>query len=73
MREHSRLSVRPWILALVQIALIGGHGILFYVLYHKRLAASVASGLILLVIIKHLGLLSPLYAVLQRRFRDRRR
>jgi uncharacterized membrane protein YhaH (DUF805 family) len=73
MKGHSRLFVRSWILALVLVALIAGHGFLFYVLSHKRLAASVASGLILLVVIKHLGLLSPLYTVLQRRFRDRRR
>jgi uncharacterized membrane protein YhaH (DUF805 family) len=73
MNGHSRLFPRSWVLALVLIALVGGHGILFYVFSHEGLAASVASGLILLVVIKHPGLLSPLYAVLCRRFRDRRR
>ena len=72
MNGHSRLFARSWILALVLVAFIAGHGILFYVLSHKLLAASVASGLILLVVIKHIGLLRPLYAVLRRGLRDRR-
>lgn len=72
MNGHSSLFARSWILALVLVAFITGHGILFYVLSHKLLAASVASGLILLVVIKHIGLLSPLYAVLRRCLRDRR-
>jgi hypothetical protein len=71
MNGHSRLFPRSWILALVLVAFIAGHGILFYVLSHKLLAASVASGLIALVVIKHLGLLSPLYALLRRRIRNR--
>ena len=65
MNGHSRLFPRSWILALVLIALVGGHGILFYVFSHEGLAASVASGLILLVVIKHPGLLSPLYRFTQ--------
>jgi|SoiMethySBSTD1v2_1073268.scaffolds.fasta_scaffold43651_5 hypothetical protein len=72
MNGHGRLFARSWILALVLVAFIAGHGILFYVLSHRLLAASVASGLILLVMIKHIGLLSPLYAVLRRCLRDRR-
>ena len=71
MNGHGRIFSRSWILALVLVAVIAGHGILFYVLSHKLLAASVASGLILLVVIKHIGFLSPLYAVLRRRPRNR--
>jgi len=47
MNGHGRLFARSWILALVLVAFIAGHGILFYVLSHRLLAASVASGLIL--------------------------
>jgi heme A synthase len=71
MNGHSRLVARSWILALVLVAFIAGHGILFYVLSHKLPVAFVASGLIALVVIKHLGLLSPLHALLRRRLRNR--
>jgi hypothetical protein len=36
---------------------------------HKVLSASVVFGLIILIVIKHLGLLGPLYALLRRGFR----
>jgi hypothetical protein len=72
MKGHSRLSARSCILLLVLVALIAAHGILIYTLSYKFLAASVATGLIALVVIKHLGLLGPLYALLRRGTRHRR-
>ena len=40
--------------------LIAGHGIiLYYVSSHLALSAAVVSGVIVLVVIKHLGLLGP--------------
>jgi hypothetical protein len=61
MKGHSRLLSRPWLLAVAVMALIAGHGIIYYILRHTILSTAVVSGLIILVVIKHLGLLSPLF------------
>ncbi|MEO7985823.1 MAG: hypothetical protein ABI766_04765 [Gemmatimonadales bacterium] len=65
-----RLAVkRVWMLPVLVIVLLAGHGvILYYVSSHVMLSAAVLSGAIVLLMIKHVGLLGPLYA----RFRQRR-
>ena len=70
MNRHIRLRKRVWMLPLLVVALIAGHAILYYVVSHKVLSAAVASGVIVLVVVKHLGLLGPLYALLRRRSRQ---
>jgi membrane protein YdbS with pleckstrin-like domain len=67
--RHFRLRKRVWMLPLLVVALIAGHAILYYAVSHKVLSAAVASGAIVLVVIKHLGLLGPFYALLRRRSR----
>jgi hypothetical protein len=58
-----------WMVLVGAAVLIAGHGtILYYVSSHTALSA-VVSGVIVLVVVKHLGLLGPLYAL----FRDRSR
>jgi hypothetical protein len=53
------------------VALIASHGIiLYYVSSHTALSAAVLSGVTILVVIKHLGLLGPLYALFRRRSRS---
>jgi hypothetical protein len=67
MKDHSRVPMRL-ILLVGAVVLIAGHGIiLYYVSSHTALSAVVVSGVILLVVIKHLGLLRPLYALFRRR------
>jgi hypothetical protein len=68
--RHIRLRKRVWVLPLLIVALLAGHAILYYVVSHKVLSAAVASGVIGLVVIKHLGLLGPFYALLRRRSRN---
>jgi hypothetical protein len=69
MNGHSRAPTRTLILSGV-VALIAGHGtILFYAWSHTAMSAAVVSGVIILVAIKHLGLLGPLYALFRRRSR----
>ena len=59
--------------ATLAAVLIAGHGIiLYYASSHLALSAGLVSGLILLIVIKHLGLLSPVYALLRRRVISRR-
>ncbi len=59
---------RIWMLAVLAVMLIAGHGIiLYYASSHLALSAGLVSGLILLIVIKHLGLLGPAYALFRRR------
>ena len=72
MTRHSRLRARAWMLMAGLITLIAGHGIiLYYFSSHMPLSAAVVSGVIILVVIKHLGLLGPVYALFRRRARRR--
>jgi hypothetical protein len=56
-------SSRPW--RVRSVVLIAARGIILYY-FSSRLALSTATvgGVIVLLIVKHLGLLSPLYALL---------
>ena len=70
MRRHSPLRARAWMLAVGVIILIAGHGIiLYYFASHVTLSTAVVSGVIILVVLKHLGVLGPLYALFRRRAR----
>jgi hypothetical protein len=70
MKGRSRLHTRPWLLLVGVAVLIAGHGvIMYYVSSHLALSAALVSGVIGLVVIKHLGLLYPLYALFRRRSR----
>jgi hypothetical protein len=65
---HSLFRRRIWMLVVLAVMLIAGHGItLYYVSSHLVLSAGLLSGLILLIVIKHLGLLGPVYALFRRR------
>jgi hypothetical protein len=57
-RRHSFLLKRPWMLPVGVVALIAAHLIvLCYALPHVALPVAVVSGVILVVMIKHVGLL----------------
>jgi len=57
-------------LPLAVIILIAGHGIvLYYFSSHVALSTAVVSAVIILVLIKHLGLLGSAYALFRRRAR----
>ena len=72
MTRHGRLRARAWMLMVGVITLIAAHGvILYYFSSHMALSAAVVSGVIILVVIKHLGLLGPVYALFRRRARRR--
>ena len=71
MMGHDHPRMRPWMLMVpVGVILLVAHSVvLYYALSHKALSATVASGLIVLIVIKHLGLFGPLYALFRRRAR----
>ncbi len=65
---HLLARRRVWMLPVLAIGLLAGHGvILYYASSHLVLSAAVLSGAIILLVIKHVGLLGPLYALLRRR------
>jgi ubiquinone/menaquinone biosynthesis C-methylase UbiE len=64
---HTRSSVRLLMALLGVVALIAGHGIiLYYVSSHTALSVAIVLAVIVLVVVKHLGLLSILHALFQR-------
>jgi hypothetical protein len=70
MKVHSRPLWRPWMVFFGTVALIAAHvTILRHVLLHATLSAAVVSGLAILVLIKHLGLIGSLFAVVRRKSR----
>ncbi len=71
MKGHDLPRTRPWIL-LVPMGIIGIviHSVIpYYVLSHRAVSVAVMSGVIALIVIKHVGLLGPLYALFRRRAR----
>jgi hypothetical protein len=61
-------------LPVLLIVLLAGHAILlYYVSGHVVLSAAILSGVLLLVVIKHVGLLGELYARFRRRRSSRHR
>jgi membrane protein YdbS with pleckstrin-like domain len=66
--RHLLAPRRVWMLPVLVVVLLAGHGvILYYVSSHVMLSAAVLSGAIILLVIKHVGLLRPLYALFRRR------
>ena len=74
MNGHRRRLTRTVMLSVGIVVLIAGHGIvLSYVWSHTALSAAVVAGVLMLVVITHLGWLAvwldPLYARFRRRSR----
>lgn len=65
---HNRILTRTWLLLAAAAVLIASHAlILRFALQHKGLSAAMVAGLMLLVVMTHMGLLSRLYALFRRR------
>lgn len=71
MNGHRRWLTRTWMLPMVAVVLVAGHIILPYLLSHTALSAAVVSGVIVLMVVKHLGLLAVLLGPLRAHFRRR--
>jgi len=68
MSGRTLLPGRIWMLVAIAAVLVAGHGIiLYYFSSHLVMSAAVVSGLIVVAVIKHLGLLGSLYGLLRRR------
>jgi hypothetical protein len=68
-KVNSRLGL--WtLLVLVGVIMLAAHSAaLYYVFSHSRTSVAVVSGVIILIAIKHLDLLGPLFALFRRRSR----
>jgi hypothetical protein len=67
--NHSLTRGRIGVVVALAVVLIAGHGvILYYASSHLALSAGLVSGVILLIVIKHLGLVSSAYALFRRRW-----
>jgi hypothetical protein len=65
---HLLARRRFWILPVLLVVLLASHGvILYYGFSHVIPSAAVLSGAIILLVIKHVGLLGPVYAWFRRR------
>jgi len=68
MTGHNRVLTRRWLLLALAVVLISSHALdLRYALQHKSLSAAMVAGVMILVVMTHLGLLSRLYAIFRRR------
>jgi membrane protein YdbS with pleckstrin-like domain len=66
MRQHPLLA--RTVILFGAVVLVAGHGaFLYYVRAHVGLSVGALAGLILLVLVKHLGLLAPAFARFRRR------
>jgi hypothetical protein len=69
MKTHSHVLLRL-ALPLLVVALIAAHGsVLYYIGSHAALSATVIAGIVVLLIVKHLGLLAPLVGWVRKRAR----
>ena len=66
--ERNSILTRPWLLLAAAAVLIASHAlILRFASQHKGLSSAMVAGVMLLVVMTHLGLLSRLYARFRRR------
>ena len=71
MKGHRRPLTRTRMLLVAAVVLIPAHIILPYLLSHTVLSAAVVSGVIALMVVKHLGLIGVLLGPFRAHFRRR--
>jgi len=68
MTTQTGFPSRPLILVALGVILLSAHGLVLYLIHHYLpLSATILSGLAVIVVIKHLGAFSSLYALLRKR------
>jgi len=67
MKVFSRIFAYPWIMIAAVVIVLAAHGLAFF-LRHLALSAAVVSGIVVLVVVKHIGAFGSLYALLRKRF-----
>ena len=67
MNSLKRISANPAVLPAAIIILLAAHGAVVYLFRHLALSTTLVSGVVLFIVIKHLGVVAPLSAFLRRR------
>lgn len=73
MKDHAYLPARKWALPLGLVALVGGPIAVYFVLTYAGLSAAAVLGVVILMLLKHLGLLGAVLGPTYGFFRLRRR
>jgi hypothetical protein len=69
---HRFTRGRIWLIAVIALVLIAGHGFILYTASkHLALSAGLVGGVAVLIIVKHLGFLGPVFALFRRHPRKR--
>ena len=68
--KHDRIFKRIWLLPVLIVVLVAAHGTAGYELLSRR-TWMVALGLIALVVLVHIGGFGSIYAIFNRRFRQK--
>jgi hypothetical protein len=69
---HRFTRRRIWLIAVIAFVLIAGHGVILYnASKHLALSAGLVGGIALVIIIKHLGFLGPVFALFRSHKRSR--
>jgi hypothetical protein len=71
MTAHIRLPKGSWLLALMILLTLSAHLLVPYFLTHMAVSATLFSGLVVLAVLKHLGLLAVALRSLYARFQQR--
>ena len=66
MRSFDGLREHPRLLIMAVVVLLAAHGLVFYLVRHLVLSATLASCLIMFIVLKHLGILGAALACLRR-------
>lgn len=67
--SHGSLLKKGWLVPVLVAILLTAHAFIFYRV-QSRMAWSLVLGLVLLVVLKHVGVLGPIYAFRKRRSRQ---
>jgi membrane protein YdbS with pleckstrin-like domain len=71
MKIHGRDVNRMWLVVPAVLLLLALHaGVLSYVFSHAGLSATVVGGILVVVVLKHLGLFASLFGLIRRRPRS---
>ena len=73
MKSFDRLRSHSWLLLATVVVLLAAHGMVFYFFRHLTLSTTLASGLLILIVFKHLGLFTSALARFRKRFTWRER
>jgi hypothetical protein len=65
MKQHASF----WIVAAILAVVVAGHGVILYYVWSHMAVSMMVTAFVAVVVVKHLGLMGPLYALLRKSLR----